>query len=255
MKERKARHLVSWREYERAMFNDLYYCYRPPEWRVEPDLRTLRGLISRAHRQVDVAVFAAEALRPEIAVECRRYGRRLNITDVEGFLGKLEDLGAKWGVLVAPLGFSPAAERRARSAPLVLYQLPEEDAQRLSWRELARAVFPWDEGFHPQLGTAFHTLVVDKDVDQCVEAMEELPFEEWDCAIRTLVRLKPASTATMLDTIAQFHPDDGWRYNAVRLLDEVGALDRDRVDELLEQEIDADTLGLLHELRRNGPGA
>lgn len=104
------------------MFNDLYYRFGPPEWRVEPDLRTVLSLIFREHRQVDVAILAANALRPEIAGECKRYGRSLNVKDIEGFLGMLEDLGAKHGVLVAPRGFSPAAQRSARGTTLQLLQ-------------------------------------------------------------------------------------------------------------------------------------
>jgi len=254
MPKRNPRHIVTWREYERAMFNDLYYRYRAPAWRVQPDLRTLRGLISREHRQVDVAVFASGGARPEIAVECKLYGRRLNVKDVEGILGMLEDVGAKWGVLVAPLGFSRAAERRVQNTSLVLLQLGEREARRLNWRELARAVFPWDEGFHPDMGNAFHALVVDNDVDQCIEALEELPFEEWDNAVRTLCQAKPTAAASMLHAIAEFHPEDDWRYNAVRLLDELGILTEELIDQLLEQETDATTRELLHELRGGGAG-
>lgn len=254
MPKRNPRRIVTWRQYERALFIDLYYRYRPPAWRVQPDLRTLRGLLSRTHRQVDVAVFAARGARPEIAVEWRLYGRRLNVKDVEGFLGMLEDVGAKRGVLVAPLGFSPAAERRVQNTSLVLLQLAEEEARRLNWRGLARAILPWDEGFHPEMGNVFHALLDDNDVDQCIEVLEKLPFEEWDSAVRTLCRAKPNATASMLHVIAELHPEDGWRYNAVRLLDELGMLTEEFIDQLLEEEGDPDTRELLHELRGGDPG-
>jgi hypothetical protein len=254
MVSKKVRHLVTWREYERAMFNDLYYRFRPPTWRVEPDLRTLQGLISGVDRQVDVAVFRGNARRPHMAVECRRYARTLNIKDVEGFLGMLGDLGAKKGFLVTPLGFSSAARRRVHGARVVLMQLPEREAQRLNWRELARAAYPWDEGFHPEMGAALDAMLVDDDIKQCVEAMEGLPFEEWESVVRSLANSKPAAASRMLDAIARSHPDDGWRYNAVRLLHELGAITQDLIAELMPVETDPETLELLHDLTWDGAG-
>jgi Restriction endonuclease len=107
-RDRGDHHLVTAREYERAMFNQLYYVFRRPQYLVIPDERALRGLLGSSRRQIDVSVYRSGEPRPAIAVECKRYGRRLNVKDVESFLGMLEDLGARRGVLVAPLGYVAA---------------------------------------------------------------------------------------------------------------------------------------------------
>lgn len=230
------------------MFNDLYYVYRLPTWEVVPDLRTVRGQLSGTSRQIDVSVNRRGKPRPLLVVECKRYSRPLHVKDVECFLGMLDDLGAQKGVLVSPMGWSQAAERRIQSTRVKLFLLSERSAVRLNWRKLARAVFPWDEGFHPQMGNAFNSLLFDGDIQQCIHDLEEAPFEEWEAAVHTLACRKPAALRSMLHVIASSHPDDGWRYNAIRLLAEYGALDDVRIQGLLEREPDSETRELLREM-------
>lgn len=247
--ETNPKHKIGWREYERAMFNDLYYRFRPPEWRVVPHLRSLRGIISGAKRQIDVAVYhQKESKRPEWAVECKRYGRRLNIKDVERFIGMVEDLGATRGVLVGPLGFSDNAVCRVAGTCVTLMQLPEEDALCLNWRELARAAFPWDEEFHPQMGNAFYALINNKDVEATLDALDGIPYEQWLTTVENLHCRRPTAAVSMLQRIAEYHHDDGWRFNAIKILDELKKLDYERIVDLLQRETDFETKTLLQEL-------
>lgn len=247
--DKNPKHKIGWREYERAMFNDLYYRFRPPEWRVVPDLRKLRGIISGGNRQIDVAVYYhKESKRPEWAVESKRYGRRLTIKDVEEFIGMVEDLGVRKAALVAPLGFSDNALCRVADTCVTLIQLSEEDALRLNWRELARVVFPWDEGFHPQMGNAFHALINNKDIEATLDALDGIPYEEWLTTIDNLHRRRPAAAVSMLQRIAEYHPDDGWRFNAIKILDGLKELGYERIVDLLQCETDFETKTLLREL-------
>lgn len=241
-------HLVSPREYELAMFNDLYYRYRSPRYVVVPDLRTIRGQISGGLRQIDVAVHERGIAVPTLAVECKRYGRRLNTKDVESFLGMMEDLGTKNGVLVAPLGFSKSATRRASRSGLALHTLPERDAVRFNWRALARAALPWDEGFHLHMGDALDALLTDGQVAQCMETLEELPYEEWISVIQVALDKDVDKATIFLETIASSHLDDGARYNAIQILHEQGLLDQSFAEDLLNFERDHETHLLLKEI-------
>lgn len=247
MKPQQKRHILSWREYERAMFNELYYVFRSPEFLVVPDVRTIRGLLSSTRRQVDVAVYRNNIKLPVLAVECKRYNRPLNIKDIESFLGMMSDLGVRQGVLVAPLGFSRSAEHRAAETTLILQRLTERDAVRLNWRELARSIFSWDEGFHREMGDAFDAMFVDADIQRCIDALWDIPFEEWEVTIQTLLGYKKELAIRMLKTIAVYNPDDGWRFNAIRILMDLGKLDYDFAISLIEQETDPETLELLNE--------
>jgi hypothetical protein len=58
----------------------------------------------------------------------------------------------------------------------------------------------------------------------------------------------PDRATTLLRGIAASHFDDGWRYNAVRILDERGELDAALASELRTRENDPETLELLNEI-------
>ena len=241
-------HQVSWREYERAMFNLLYYQYRGPAFLVEPDLRTLRGVLSSCRRQVDVVVYRAGQARPFLAVETKRYNRKLNIKDVEAFLSMLEDLGCERGLLVAPIGFSAAARRRAGGSRVVLHKLPEAEAVRLNWREVARGALPWDEGFHPSMGDALYWMLSNPNMDECMGALQAMPYEEWDAVFREAMGARPLWTAAVLRAVAEFHHDEDWRFAAISLLDEYGWLDDALARRVMDASSDPEIRDLLSEL-------
>ena len=238
--------MKEWQKYERAMFNELYYIYRPPNFTVIPDARKVLGLLSQEPRQIDVAVFdGADTSHPLIAVECKRYKRKLNIKDVEAFIGMKDDVGAKSAILVCPLGFSKAAIRRAEAANVVTHKLAISDADRLNLREIARQIFPWDEAFHPVMGDALFILDKSLSFDDWVESLERLPFEEWETTIINFAQIDTANCKRVLQTIAQLHWDDEWRFNAIRLLDEFGWLDDISRGFLLKDETDHAIIELL----------
>jgi hypothetical protein len=242
--------LKPWQAYERAMFNDLYYTFRGPEYVVQPDVKDVVGKLSLSKRQMDVAVFCAE--NPErlfLLVECKRHGRRLDVNDVGEFITKVEDTGAEHGVLVCPQGFSQPAQNLAKAKGIWLHRLTLQSADRLNWREVARVVYPWDEIFHIQMGDALHTIEHATDTEKWVESLEELAFEEWDATIKGLYQISPKRCDKLLRAIAQAHYDDAWRFNAVRLLEELGCLDVNFRDNLTEYETDPDVLDLLESAR------
>lgn len=238
--------MKNWQKYERAMFNQLYYIYRPPKFVVKPDAREIIGLLSQGKRQIDVAVFEqADIIRPLLAVECKHYKRKLNVKDVEAFVGMRDDIGAKNAMLVCPAGFSKGASLRAKAANVVTHVLPVVEAERLNLRELVRQTFPWDEGFHPVMGDALFIFDKSSSFDGWIESVERLPFEAWENTFENFARLNAEKCHGILRAIAQLHWDDGWRFNAIRLLSEFGWVDETFRAFLLESEADHDTRELL----------
>jgi hypothetical protein len=66
-------------------------------------------------RQVDVVVRSSVGpISLTTIVECRDHGRRLNVTAVDGFHSKMQDVRASKGVIVARRGFSSKAIQKAR---------------------------------------------------------------------------------------------------------------------------------------------
>jgi hypothetical protein len=84
---------------------------------VERDVRLPSGSGVR-QRQVDVLVRihlpgVADKL---MVVDCKRYGTKVDVDDVEAFIGMVEDIGAPLGMLVTTEGYTHGAIRRAEAA-------------------------------------------------------------------------------------------------------------------------------------------
>lgn len=99
-----------WRSYEAYVAGAL--AERFPSIEIRRDVR-VRGRHSGVERQIDLLV-GVEGL---IAVECKCYARRVDVKIVEMYLGMLDDLGVRAGILVTTKGYSEAALNRARNDP------------------------------------------------------------------------------------------------------------------------------------------
>lgn len=133
----------------------------------------LPGRLSNTNRQIDVLlrgrIFGfANAM---MIVECKRWGKAIDVADAGTFLDMVEDVGADFGLLVTTVGASMAARERfssARGAGVEMITLEELTAWRPSGtfetlyrvplarkaiveRELRRAGFRVITGTEPRL--------------------------------------------------------------------------------------------------------
>jgi len=243
---KKSKPEEEWKSYEMAMFNDLYYVYRAPNYVVIPDVNSVIGQLSEETRQIDVAVFRSNDLsRPFLMVECKRHSRKLDVDGVGTFVSRVRDIKPEKAVLVCPKGFSKGAEKIAQKEGVHTHKLSLADAERLNWREIARRVFGWDEQLHPIMGDAFYAFNQSSLLSDWADAIEELPFEEWEAMFMGFRQIDVAKCDRMLRGIAQLHWSDEWRFNAIRLLNEFGSLDENFRKQLLVSEKDFETIELL----------
>lgn len=97
--------------------------------------KAVLGRISRVARQVDVwAEGQIVGLQVSVAVECKHHQRPMDISIVDGFVGKLLDIGADRGIMYSYSGFTDGATARAigNTTPkvmLVALETPEIVAQ------------------------------------------------------------------------------------------------------------------------------
>lgn len=87
-----------------------------PNATVEHDVK-LPGKISGTSRQIDVLVkgmVAGEEI--VIAIECKKYAKKIGIGKVDEFAGKLEDIGVDRGILYSFEGVTAPASARAKGA-------------------------------------------------------------------------------------------------------------------------------------------
>jgi hypothetical protein len=83
---------------------------------VERDVR-LPSRSGGRDRQIDVLVRMPLADLGEelMVVDCKRYGSKVDIKDVEAFIGMVEDVGAAMGLLVTTEGYTAGAIARAKA--------------------------------------------------------------------------------------------------------------------------------------------
>lgn len=120
-------------------------------FRVERDVRipTIDG--SGRKRQIDVLLsFAADELGDclvRFPIECRNYGRKIGTEDVDGFVGKLNDIGieTRFGIFVAVLGYTSDAMHRADAGGIRLLNAEglTEDRLALKIREVLHGLVFW----------------------------------------------------------------------------------------------------------------
>jgi hypothetical protein len=73
------------------------------------------GQLSEVPRQIDILIEGnvSGIADVTIALDCKCFSKKVDVKDVEAFLGMVEDVGVNMGMLVTTVGFTPAAKRRA----------------------------------------------------------------------------------------------------------------------------------------------
>lgn len=124
-----------WEKYERLVAQ-LIAKQISAEYCVTPNA-SIKGKISLRKRQIDVLVDYRHDTDNEnrIIIDAKAKKRRINVNDVEAFLGLMEDVGATHGYLVCPNGYTKSAESRAQeSVSLRLLPLDRlEDFDPSTW--------------------------------------------------------------------------------------------------------------------------
>lgn len=102
-----------WKKYENEIYN--YLSNRFNTQRIYEDVY-LKGIYSGVQRQIDILVeYEVLGFTERCIVDCKYYGERLDVKDVEEFYGLVEDVGGRTGLLVTKTGYSFAATNRAKS--------------------------------------------------------------------------------------------------------------------------------------------
>jgi Restriction endonuclease len=88
---------------------------------------------SGTSRQVDILIEEqAGQFKLRIAIDCKDYKERVDVKEVEAFIGLIEDIGAHKGAMIAANGFTETAKSRALGAGLDLFRLVDTASHK--WR-------------------------------------------------------------------------------------------------------------------------
>lgn len=102
---------TNWKEYEQEIAE--YFRSEYPTAKITPNAH-LVGKFSKVERQIDLLVEEQGSdFTFRIAVDAKHYTDRIDVKDVEQFLGFLHDVNFDVGVMICPEGYSQAAINRA----------------------------------------------------------------------------------------------------------------------------------------------
>lgn len=200
-------------------------------------------------RQLDAAVYRAGASRPFLVADAKRYAtRKIGLREVESFIGLLDDIDCKLGVMASPLGGTEPAKRRVAFAGVTVEVMTYEEALQAEWLPTAREVYPWDWIFRPDLASALAAIHDERaSPDDVAHALEQIAFDEWERFVQYALSHVPREALEFLEYVARNHHDSGWRYNAVHILLHEGLLGASTAEHIRKTELDPEILELLAE--------
>jgi len=107
---------VDWQGYEREIADQFRVAY--PSAEITPNAK-LVGKFSRVERQIDLLIEErASDFAFRIVIDAKYRGRKIDVGDVEAFIGLTRDVEAHTGMMVALEGYTPAAINRAHNDDL-----------------------------------------------------------------------------------------------------------------------------------------
>jgi hypothetical protein len=109
---------INWKQYEDYVYEKFRTKY--PEHSVEKNLRVI-GKITNQSRQIDIAIRGNFVGHPLfVAVDCKYYSEKVDVKDIESFIGMLSDIRADFGILVTNRGYTQAALKQADASHIKL---------------------------------------------------------------------------------------------------------------------------------------
>jgi len=107
---------MDWQQYEREIEEQFRRAY--PSAQITHDAK-LVGKFSKVERQIDLLIEErASDFAFRIVVDAKYRGRKIDVSDVEAFIGLTRDVEAHTGMMVALEGYTPAAVNRAHNDDL-----------------------------------------------------------------------------------------------------------------------------------------
>lgn len=102
---------MDWKDYEKEIH--AFFASEYPNARITYDAEVM-GRLSKVNRQIDVLIedyIAGSVFR--IMIDGKNYAKKIDVKQVDEFIGMMHDVGAHKGILITPHGYTPAAINRA----------------------------------------------------------------------------------------------------------------------------------------------
>ena len=120
---------TSWRQYEKQVFKEFGRKY--PNQKIEFDAK-ISGRYSATKRQIDILIKAEIADSIQIGVfDCKMFNKKVDVKVVDSMVGFMDDLNANYGGIITCVGFTKAAQNRAKSAGIKLETIEFESVEQI----------------------------------------------------------------------------------------------------------------------------
>src|SRR3954466_14216554 len=107
---------MDWQQYEHEIEEQFRANY--PSAKITANVKLL-GKFSKVERQIDLLIEErASDFAFRIVIDAKYHGRKIDVGDVEAFIGLTRDVEAQTGMMVALEGYTPAAVNRAHNDDL-----------------------------------------------------------------------------------------------------------------------------------------
>jgi len=135
---------MDWKEYERQIEQEFRQAY--PHAQIRYDAKVV-GKFSKVERQIDLLIEdQASDFSFRIVVDAKHRGRKIDVNDIEAFIGLARDVEAHTALMIALEGYSEAAVNRAHNDDLdIILDVLNFDELR-QWQGLAAVPYSGDRG-------------------------------------------------------------------------------------------------------------
>ncbi len=99
---------MGWQEYEKIVLEECRRVFLNSDIAYN---KHIKGFYSGRMRQIDI--FVKTNIGIKYVIDAKKYNKKIDVKDVESFIGMIKDVGADYGVIVSEKGFSKAAINRA----------------------------------------------------------------------------------------------------------------------------------------------
>lgn len=205
----------------------------------------VEGIISKTVREFDIAIFRENEKFPFWIIECKNWDEKY-IKEIEQMPTKSKNLCKTPEKITFIITHEPSggAKNTAKSEGIDIEIISEKEAFQRSWFHEASKIWPYDTMFHPKVYQA-KKAIERGDYVIAIEKLENVGYDEWLKVVDYSFNKYQKIIEKFLKIIAEFHHDDGWRYNAIKKLDDFGLLNKIFRDRILTKECDQETKEIL----------
>lgn len=99
---------MGWQEYEKIVLEECRRVFLNSDIAYN---KHIKGLYSGRMRQIDI--FVKTNIGIKYVIDAKKYATKVDVKDVESFIGMVKDVGADYGIIVSEKGFTKSAIKRA----------------------------------------------------------------------------------------------------------------------------------------------